>query len=86
MKIVSNFASAFAISVFIAALSFIFFFGAPRLSFALTFAWMGLVVLAFTKFRWRAFWFLLGAPLAGFGFFVVYRIALGCAQNVKNCP
>ena len=34
----------------------------------------------------RAFWFLLGTPLAGYGFFVLYRIAEGCAQNVKNCP
>jgi hypothetical protein len=84
VKVVSNFASAFAISLVIAALSFIFFFGAPRLSLALTLVWIGIVVFGFTKFKWRAFWFLLGT--VGYVFFVLYRIALGCAQNVKNCP
>ena len=52
----------------------------------LTFVWIGLVVFAFTKFKWRGLWFLLGTPLVGYGFFVAYRIASGCAQNIKNCP
>ena len=52
----------------------------------LTLVWIGIVVFAFTKFKLRAFWFLLGTPLAGYGFFVLYRIAEGSAQNVKNCP
>jgi len=86
LKIVSNFASTFATSVVIAALSFIFFFGAPRLSVVLTLVWIGMVVFAFTKYKLRALWFLLGTPLAGYGFVVLYRIAEGCAQNVKNCP
>lgn len=86
VKIVSNFASAFATSLVMAALSFIFFFDAPRLSLVLTLVWIAIVFFAFTKFKLRAFWFLLGTPLAGYGFFVLYRIAAGCAQNVKNCP
>lgn len=86
MKVASNFASAFATSLVIAALSFIFFFGAPRLSLVLTLVWIGIVVFGFAKFKWRAFWFLLGTPLVGYGFFVLYRIGLGCVQNVKNCP
>jgi hypothetical protein len=52
----------------------------------LSLVWIGVVVFAFTKFTWRASWFLLATPLAGYGFFVLYRIASGCAQNVNNCP
>jgi hypothetical protein len=85
VKVFRNFASAFATSLVIAALSFIFLFGAPRLSFVLTLLWIGIVGFAFTKFQWRAFWLLRGTPLVGYGFFVLYRIAIGCAQNVKNC-
>jgi hypothetical protein len=44
------------------------------------------VVLAFAKFRCRALWSLLGAPLTGYWLFVLYLIASGCAHNVKNCP
>jgi hypothetical protein len=32
----------------------------------LTLAWIVLVVFAFGKFSWRAFWFLLGTPLVGY--------------------
>jgi len=86
VKVFGNFASAFAASLVIAALSFIFFFGAPRLSFVLTLLWIGIVGFAFTKFKWCAFWLLLGTPLAGYGFFFLYRLASVCAQNIKNCP
>ena len=82
----NNFWSALAISLVIAAFGFIFFFGAPKVSVLLTLVWIVLVVLAFTKFRWRAFWFLLGTPLVAYWFFVVYLLASGCAHNVKNCP
>ncbi len=86
MKVFTNFAAAFGASLVVSALSFIFFFGALRLSFVLTLVWIGMVIFAFTKFKWRAFWFLLGTPLVGYGFFVLYRIGIGCAQNIKNCP
>jgi hypothetical protein len=48
--------------------------------------WIVLVVFAFTKFKWRALWFLLSTPLTGWWFIVLYLIASGCAHNVKNCP
>ena len=84
--VVNNFWSALAISVVIAAFGFIFFFGAPRVSAFLTLVWIVLVVFAFGKFRWRAFWFLLGTPLVGYWLFIGYLLASGCAHNVKNCP
>jgi hypothetical protein len=39
-----------------------------------------------TKFKWRALWFLVGTPLAGWWVIALYLIALGCAHNIKNCP
>lgn len=84
--VASNFWSSFTVSLVIAALCFIFFPGAPRLSALLSLVWIVAVVFAFVKFKWRAFWFLLGTPLAGYWLYIMYVIALGCAQNVKNCP
>jgi len=49
VKVISNFASAFATSLIIAAFSFIFFFGVPRLSLVLTLVWIGIVVFGFTS-------------------------------------
>jgi hypothetical protein len=86
MNVVSNFGSALAASIVIAALCFISFFGAPRMSALLTLVWIGQVVFAFTKFKWSALWFLLGTPLVGYWFFVLYQITSRCAQNIKNCP
>jgi len=60
--------------------------GAIKVSMSLTMVWIVLVVFAFTKFKWRALWFLLGTPLSGWWFFVLYLIASGRAHNVKNCP
>jgi hypothetical protein len=87
VKVLTNFASAFASSLVVAALDFIFFFGTPMLSAVLTFLWIGAVAFAFSMFKWRGFcFFLLGAPLVGYGFFVLYRMSSACAQNVKDCP
>jgi hypothetical protein len=44
------------------------------------------VIFAFTKFKWRALWFLVGMPLTGWWLIVLYVIASGCAHNIKNCP
>lgn len=84
--VIGNFWSSFAVSLVIAAFCFIFFFGAPKMSALLTLVWIVLVVFTFVKFKWRAFWLLLGTPLVGYWLFVVYVIASRCAQNVKNCP
>jgi hypothetical protein len=86
MNVVSNFGSALAASIVLAALCFISFFGAPRMSALLTLVWIGQVVFAFTKFKWSALWFPLGTPLVGYWFFVLYQITSRCAQNIKNCP
>jgi hypothetical protein len=59
---------------------------AIRISLLLSVTWVVVVVLAFAKFRCRALWSLLGAPLTGYWLFVLYLIASGCAHNVKNCP
>jgi hypothetical protein len=60
--------------------------GAIKLSMFLSFIWVVWVTLAFAKFKWRALWFLLGLPLAGWWLVVLYLIAAGCAHNLKNCP
>jgi hypothetical protein len=57
VKVLTNFASAFASSLVVAALDFIFFFGTPMLSAVLTFLWIGAVAFAFSMFKWRGFWF-----------------------------
>lgn len=85
-NVVNNFWSALTVSLVIAALDYILFPGAPRVSAFLTFVWIVFVVFAFTRFKWRAFWFLLGTPLAGYWLLVLYLIASGCSQNLRNCP
>jgi hypothetical protein len=59
---------------------------AIKLSLVLAFAWIGLMIFGFFKYRWRALWLLLGAPLVGYWPFVLYSIASACAHNIKNCP
>jgi len=59
---------------------------AIRFSAVLAALWLALVVYAFIKFKKRGLWFLLGTPLIGFWFFVLFLIALGCAHNVSACP
>ena len=94
-EVLSNsFRSLFLASLVIAALGIAIPFvtapgamdGAIKVSMFLTLVWIVLVVFAFTKFKWRALWFLLGTPLTGWWFFVLYLIASGCGHNVKNCP
>lgn len=60
--------------------------GAIKVSEFLTMLWIILVIVAFTKFKWRGFWFFIGAPLVGYWFYVLYSIVLACAENIKNCP
>ncbi|HXJ88036.1 MAG TPA: hypothetical protein VMS18_14535 [Candidatus Binatia bacterium] len=83
---IGNLWSLFAVSLVIAGLGFIFFDAAPKVSALLTLVWIAVVIPAFTKFKRRAFWLLLGTPLVGYWFVVVYVIASGCSQNIKNCP
>ena len=83
---INDFWSSFAVSLVTAAFSFIFFPGAQSVSALLTLVWVVLVALAFTKFKLRAFWFLLGTPLVGYWLLVMCVIAYRCGQNVKNCP
>jgi hypothetical protein len=93
-SLTANFRSVFAASLLIAALALAIPFGtapgamdeAIRVSALLTLVWFILLAFAFVKFKWRAFWLLLGMPLTGYWFFVLYLIASGCAHNVKNCP
>jgi len=59
---------------------------AIKVSIFLTLAWIVLVVFAFTKFKWRALWCLVGTPLTCWWLVVLYLIASGCAHNIKNCP
>jgi hypothetical protein len=59
---------------------------AIRASAVLAASWFAVVVYAFIKFGKRALWFLLGTPLIGFWFFVLFLIAWGCAHNVRACP
>jgi hypothetical protein len=90
----NGFRSLFLASLVIAALGITIPFvtapgamdGAIKVSMFLTLVWIVLVVFAFTKFKWRALWFLLSTPLTGWWFIVLYLIASGCAHNVKNCP
>jgi hypothetical protein len=56
-----------------------------RASAVLAFSWLAVVVYAFIKFKKRGLWFLLGTPLIGFWFFVLFLIAWGCAHNVRAC-
>lgn len=57
-----------------------------QFSLLLAFVWMVVIVFAFVKYQWRALRFLFGVPLVGYWFVVLYSIAAGCAQNIKNCP
>jgi hypothetical protein len=84
--VTGNLWSSFAVSLVIAALCFISFPAAPKVSALLTLVWTVLLVIAFTKFKWRAFWFLLGTPLVGYWLLVMYLLYSGCAHNIKNCP
>jgi len=59
---------------------------AIKASAVLTASWVAIVVYAFAKFKRRGLWFLLGTPLIGFWFFVLFVIAWGCAHNMKACP
>ena len=59
---------------------------AIKVSMSLTLVWIVLVIFAFTKFKWRTLWFLLGTPLTGWWLVVLYSIASGCAHTLKNCP
>jgi len=59
---------------------------AIRASSFLAASWSAVVVYAFRKSGKRALWFLLGTPLIGFWFFVLFLIAWGCAHNVRACP
>jgi hypothetical protein len=58
---------------------------AIRASAVLAAFWLA-VVYAFIKFGKRGLWFLLGTPLIGFWFFVLFLIAWGCAHNARACP
>ena len=90
----NSFRSSFLVSLVIAVLGVAVPFvtapgamdGALKVSMFLTVVWVIWVVFAFTKFRWRALWFLLGTPLTGWWLLVLYSIASGCAHNIKNCP
>jgi len=59
---------------------------AIRASAVLAASWLAVVVYAFIKFGKRGLWFLLGTPLIGFWFFVLFLIAWGCAHNVRAGP
>lgn len=59
---------------------------AIKVSALLAFVWWLLVVSAFLKFRQHALWFLIGTPLVGFWFFVLFWIASKCAHDLKSCP
>ena len=90
----NSFQTLFVASLVIAALGiFIPFVTAPgsmdaaiKLCMLLTLVWIVLVIFVFTKFKWRGLWCLLGAPLTGYWFIVLYLIASGCAHNIRNCP
>jgi hypothetical protein len=59
---------------------------AIKVSAVLAASWVAIVVYAFAKFKKRGLWFLLGTPLIGFWFFVLFVIAWGCAHNIRACP
>jgi hypothetical protein len=59
---------------------------AIRASAVLAASWLAVVVSAFIKFGKRALWFLVGTPLIGFWFFVLFLVAWGCAHAVRACP
>lgn len=89
-----TFRSSFVVSLVIAVLGIAVPFvtapgamdGALKVCMFLTALWIIWVLFAFTKFKWRALWFLLGTPLTGWWLVVLYLIASGCAHNIKNCP
>jgi hypothetical protein len=58
---------------------------AIKASAVLAASWVAIVVYAFAKFKKCGLWFLLGTPLIGFWFFVLFVIAWGCAHNIKAC-
>lgn len=90
----SSFRSSFITSLVVAVLGIAVPFvtapgemdGAIKVSKFLTLMWVVWVTFAFTKFKWRALWFLLGMPLTGWWLIVLYLIASGCAHNIRNCP
>jgi hypothetical protein len=90
----SSFRSSFIVSLVIAVLGIAVPFvtapgamdGAIKVSLFLALMWVVWVVVAFTKFKWRALWFLVGMPLAGWWLIALYMIASDCAHNIKNCP
>ncbi len=90
----SSFRSSFIVSLVVAVLGIAAPFvtapgamdGAIKVSMFLTLTWAVWVIVAFTKFKWRALWFLVGMPLTGWWLIVLYLIASGCAHNIKNCP
>ena len=59
---------------------------AIRVSLAVAVGWLAILVYAVVRFKSRALWLLLGTPLVGFWFFVLFLIAWGCAHNLKACP
>jgi len=59
---------------------------AIKVSALLAVLWGLVVLFAFTKFKRRALWFLLGTPFIVFWFFVLFLIAWGCTHNLKECP
>src|SRR6266571_1541607 len=87
----NNFRPLFLASLAIAALAFATPLlvkpgntdAAIKVSALLALLWGVLVLFAFTQFKRRALWFLLGTPFIGFWFFVLFLIAWGCAHNLK---
>lgn len=56
-------------------------FAASVAFIALPIIWLVLVVVGFSKFRTRAFWLLMGLPIAG----LYWMFALPCMMGVKGC-
>lgn len=57
-----------------------------EIALPLCLAWLACVGFTFFRFGWRALWLVVGAPLTFWWPFSLVMIAVGCAQNSRNCP
>jgi hypothetical protein len=94
VAMVTSFRSLLLISLGVALLAFVMPWAvkpgstdlAIRASGIVAAVWLSTVVYAIIRFKRRGLWFLVGTPLIGFWFFVLFLIAWGCAHNLRACP
>ena len=49
-------------------------------------SWLALLIIALVRYRLRGLWVLIGLPFVLFWPVMLYLLAQGCAENLKNCP